>query len=123
MPWTWQLKDWPNFRWRNGLLEQEERRFAEGVSVTIGSLRHLPASERDNLAIALLERDALGTSAIEGEQLDRDSVQSSLRKHLGLAEALPPSARRSPREYGVAELMADLYQAPGAALTPERLFT
>ena len=123
MPWTWQLKDWPNFRWRNGLLEQEERRFAEGVSVTIGSLRHLPASERDNLAIALLERDALGTSAIEGEQLDRDSVQSSLRKHLGLAEALPPLARRSPREYGVAELMADLYQAPGAALTPERLFT
>mgnify|MGYP003603717529 CR=1 FL=1 len=71
MPWTWQLKDWPNFRWRNGLLEQEERRFAEGVSVTIGSLRHLPASERDNLAIALLERDALGTSAIEGEQLRR----------------------------------------------------
>ncbi|MBN8558643.1 MAG: DUF4172 domain-containing protein [Proteobacteria bacterium] len=66
MPWIWQLKDWPTFRWRSGLLEQEERRFAEGVSVTIGSLRHLPTSERDNLAIALLERDALGTSAIEG---------------------------------------------------------
>ncbi len=58
MPWNWRLKGWPTFRWRSGLLEQEERRFAEGVSVTLGSLRHLPTSDRDNLAIGLLERDA-----------------------------------------------------------------
>ncbi|MFT3815326.1 MAG: Fic family protein [Acidovorax sp.] len=122
MPWIWQLTDWPGFRWQNGLLEPAERRFAEGVAVTVGSLRHLAAQEREGLAIALLERDALGTSAIEGEVLDRDSVQSSLRKHLGLAAADLPLARGRPREYGLAEMMADLYRAPDAALTHERLF-
>ncbi len=122
MPWIWQLKDWPRFRWQNGLLDEAERRFAEGVSVTIGSLRHLPADERENLIVALLERDALGTSAIEGEVLDRDSVQSSLRRHLGLAQAPSASARGKPAEYGLAEMMADLYRALDSALTVERLF-
>lgn len=122
MPWVWQLEDWPHFRSRSGLLDAEEQRFVEGVSITIGSLRHLPAGERDDLAIALLERDALGTSAIEGELLDRDSVQSSLRKHLGLAVAASPLARDRQREHGIAELMADLYQSPDTPLTEQRLF-
>ena len=122
MPWNWQLKEWPGFRWRSGLLDPQERRFAEGVSVTIGSLRHLAEDERESLTIALLERDALGTSAIEGEILDRGSVQSSLRKHLGLPAAPSPLAHGKPREYGLAEMMADVYRAPDAALTHERLF-
>lgn len=122
MTWIWQLKDWPGFRWQDGLLDGAERRFAEGVSVAVGSLRHLAAGERDNLAIALLERDALGSSAIEGELLDRDSVQSSLRKHLGLAQASDALSRARPREFGMAEMMADLYRAPAAAVTHERLF-
>ena len=122
MPWIWQLKEWPCFRWQGGLLDKEERRFAEGVSVTIGSLRHLAAQERESLTIALLERDALGTSAIEGEILDRDSVQSSLRKHLGLAHAQSPLLHGKPREYGLAEMMADLYRAPDSEPTHERLF-
>ena len=57
MPWIWQLMDWPRFRWQNGLLDEAERRFAEGVSVTIGSLRHLPADERErvvDVALALV---------------------------------------------------------------------
>jgi Fic family protein len=122
MLWIWQLKEWPRLRWQNGLLDKQERRFAEGVSVTIGSLRHLAVHERESLTIALLERDALGTSAIEGEILDRDSVQSSLRKHLGLSDASPQLSRGKPREYGLAEMMADLYRAPDAKLTNQRLF-
>ena len=123
MPWLWQLKDWPRFRWQDGLLDGQERHFAEGVSVTVGSLRHLAGDERERLTIALLERDALGTSAIEGEVLDRDSVQSSLRRHLGLAsDASLQLSRGRPQEDGLAEMMADLYRAPDAALTHERLF-
>ena len=122
MPWVWQLAGWPEFRWRSGLLDEQERRFIEGTSITIGSLRHLPAGEQDELTIALLERDALGTSAIEGELLDRASVQSSLRKHLGLAAAPLPLARAHPREHGITELMANLYRSPDTALTEQRLF-
>jgi Fic family protein len=122
MPWNWQLEDWPGFRWTAGLLDAQERRFAEGVSVTVGSVRHLAAPEREHFAIGLLERDALNTSAIEGETLDRGSVQSSLRKHLGLSHAPSTLSLGKPREYGLAEMMADLYQAPGSSLTQERLF-
>lgn len=122
MLWIWQLNDWPNFRWQDGLLDKEERRFSEGVSVTVGSLRHLGERERESLTIALLERDALGTSAIEGEILDRESVQSSLRKHLGLSASSSPLSRGKPREYGLAEMMADLYRGPDTPLTHERLF-
>jgi Fic family protein len=118
MRWIWQLDDWPRFRWQHGLLAADEQRFIEGVSITIGSLRHLPDGERENLGIALLERDALDTSAIEGEVLDRGSVQSSLRKHLGLAHA---PLHGKPREYGIAEMMTDLYRTPASALTHERL--
>lgn len=53
MAWNWELKEWPGFRWQNGLLDQQERRFAEGVSVTIGSLRHLAQDEREGLTIRL----------------------------------------------------------------------
>lgn len=121
MLWIWQLTEWPGFRWQSGLLDQAERRFAEGVSITVGSLRHVPEDEREGLTIALLERDALGTSAIEGEVLDRGSVQSSLRKHLGLSHGSAPHARGKSGEYGLAQMMADLYRAPDAALTHQRL--
>lgn len=119
MPWIWQLKDWPHFRWLPNLLFTEEQQFIESVSITIGSLRHLPDGEREGLNIALLERNALDTAAIEGETLDRSSVQSSLRKHLGLRHAFVPS---KPREDGIAEMTANLYLDAASPLTHARLF-
>jgi Fic family protein len=56
--------------------------------------------------------EALDTSAIEGETLDRDSVQSSIRRHLGLAG---DHRRAKPAEAGIAEMMVDLY---GQVSTP-----
>jgi len=59
------------------------------------------------------------TSAIEGQMLDRQSVQSSLRRHLGLS---PDSYPAKPREQGVAELMVDVYSTYDEPLTHETLF-
>lgn len=52
-------------RWQNRLIAEAEQRFVERVSVTIGSLRHLSSNKREGLAVALLERDAMNTSAQE----------------------------------------------------------
>ena len=52
--------------------------------------------------LELLSEEAMQTSAIEGEILDRLSVQSSLRRHLGLD---PDSYPAKPREQGVAQLV------------------
>lgn len=59
------------------------------------------------------------TSAIEGEMLDRQSVQSSLRRQLGLS---PDSYPTKPREQGVAEMMVDVYSTYAQPLTHETLF-
>ena len=50
--------------------------------------------------IEAMSTEALTTSEIEGEILDRASVQSSIRKQLGLAG---DNRRPRPAEHGIAE--------------------
>jgi Fic family protein len=85
MTWNWQLPDWPNFTWDRGRLTRAETLFAEGVGMVIGSSRHLDDTSREILVVDIMSHEALDTSAIEGEVLYRDSVQSSIRRQLGLA--------------------------------------
>ena len=69
--------------------------------------------------IKLLSDEAFQTSKIEGELLDRDSLQSSIRKHFGLQAY---KMKVSPAEYGVSEMMTDLYTNYSSPLTHEQLF-
>lgn len=72
----------------------------------VGAVHHVSQAEREQLRIELLSDEAMQTSAIEGEILDRLSVQSSLRRQMGLE---PDSYPAKPREQGLAEKMVDLY--------------
>jgi Fic family protein len=65
-----------------------------------------------------MSHEAVDTSAIEGEPLDRDSVQSSIRRHLGLGG---DHRRTTPAEAGIAEMMVDLYEQVSAPLTEATL--
>lgn len=118
MIWNWQIEGWPAFKWQTHLLRAQEEAFIEGAAISIGTVRHLGDADREDMIIELLSGDAVSTSAIEGEILDRDSVQSSLRRQLGMS---PTSFRSRPAEAGIAEMMADLYRAPMALLTHARL--
>lgn len=117
--WIWERPEWPRFRFDADALEEAERRFLTGAGVTIGATRHLCDDQRNELSVALLSAEAVETSAIEGEHLDRISVQSSVRRRLGL-QADPRKGGAA--EAGVAELMVALYAEPGAAFDAERLF-
>lgn len=119
MAWNWQLPGWPDFEWQPDLLGAREDAFRENAGIMIGSMRHLGQEDRGEIVIELLSADALSTSAIEGEVLDRASVQSSLRRQLGMSAA---PFRSRPAEAGIAEMMADLYRDPLAAISQERLF-
>ena len=107
MRWNWQQEAWPHFIWDERKLMRAEALFLEGAGIAIGVSRHLSESDRDNINIELMSHEAVDTSAIEGEALDRDSVQSSIRKHLGLAG---DHRRAKPAEAGIAEMMVDLYE-------------
>ena len=119
MSWNWQQADWPNFTWEASKLMQAEAAFAEGAGVLVGTARHLADPDREVLTIDLMSTEAVDTSAIEGERLDRDSVQSSIRRQLGLA-ADPRTA--GPAEVGMAELMVALYRSIGDRLDHDTLF-
>ena len=85
MIWNWQQPDWPNFSWDRGRLATAEQEFLVGGGMLVGTVKHLGTDERDQLTIEAMSTEAVTTSEIEGETLDRASVQSSIRKQLGLS--------------------------------------
>jgi Fic family protein len=118
MTWNWQKADWPNFRWDRARLEGAEKQFLVGGGVFVGAVRHLGKEELDQLTIEAMSTEAVTTSEIEGEILDRASVQSSLRKQLGLAA---DERRVRTAERGIAEMMVDLYRSFAEPLSERTL--
>lgn len=119
MRWNWKLPDWPDFAFDAAPLRAAEERFLRGSGVIVGALLHVDGAEREALTIDLIAQETIDSSAIEGEILDRASVQSSLAKHLGLKA---DHRRASPAEAGAAELMANVWRSYAAPLTDAMLF-
>jgi Fic family protein len=112
--------DWPKFRWSE-----------ENLAARLGAVRHhqgrltgrmggLGFKLRDEAALATLTEDALKSSEIEGETLDKDQVRSSLARRLGMDIGGLTSADRHVE--GVVEMMLDATQNFAEPLTEERLF-
>jgi Fic family protein len=119
MKWTWQRPDWPNFSWKPGRLARAEEQFLIGGGVFVGTVSHLGATDKDRLVVESLSVEAVTTSEIEGEILDRVSVQSSIRRQLGFGT---DQRRISAAEQGIAEMMVDLHRSFAAPLSEEMLF-
>ncbi len=119
MPWNWQKPDWPNFSWDKARLAQAEEQFLLETGMFVGTVKHLGPEDREQLKVDAMSTEALTTSEIEGEILDRASVQSSIRKQLGLAT---DERRARPAEQGIAEMMVDLYRGFSEPLSDETLF-
>ena len=119
MPWNWQNPDWPNFTWDRTTIASAEEQFLLGSGVVIGSVKHLGEQEQKQLLVELMSGEAVTTSKIEGEVLNRDSVQSSIQRQLGLAAE---NRRASPAVQGIAEMMVDLYRSYREPLSQGTLF-
>ena len=119
MTWNWQKPNWPNFFYDSKALEPLERRFLLQSGGFIGACKHIGPDDQETLKVELIGDEAVKTSEIEGEILDRASVQSSLRHQLGLGAE---RARISPAERGIAEMMIDLYRAFAKSLDDETMF-
>ncbi len=117
--WNWENKEWPKFQWESEKLVRAEKLFIENAAIGIGVSRHLSDEDRQTILIELMSLDAQDTSEIEGEFLNRDSIQSSIRKALGLRVDRTQSM---PAEAGVAEMMVSLYRETHNPLTESLLF-
>lgn len=116
----WQLTDWEQrLRWNaeQCLAPLAEVRRAQGR--LLGKAEGLGIELGRELQIAALVDEAVTTSAIEGETLDRDSVRSSVVRRLGVPSAGLSQPQR--RVDGLVELLVDATAHASAPLTEERL--
>jgi len=117
--WNWQQDDWPRFRFDKSTLEEREAKFLLRGGLLLGALLHIGDNDKSALTVDLISNEALKTSEIEGEYLNRESVQLSIRCNLGLdtdARRIPPAER------GIADMTMDLYRSFAESLTHETMF-
>ena len=119
MAWNWQQSGWPEFAFDPTALEPLERQFLLSSGKFIGAFKHIGEHDQDMLKLELITDEALKTSEIEGEILNRDSLQSSLREQFGLGT---DKRRVPPAERGIAEMMVDLYKRFADPLRHETMF-
>ncbi|MEX1117790.1 MAG: Fic family protein [Terrimicrobiaceae bacterium] len=119
MIWNWQRDDWPHFTYDRKALEGLEARFLRFSGQIVGAFKHVSEEDKIRLKVDLISEEALQTSRIEGEILDRDSLQSSIRRQFGIQT---DHRRIPPAEQGIAAMMVDLYKRFDAPLSHETLF-
>ena len=119
MNYIWQLKNWPKMTWESDSLLPllGQARLAQGA--LLGRVKHLGFELGEEAQADILTEEAIKTSAIEGERLNRQAVRSSVARHLGLPRAgLGPSTRSVD---GLVEVLLNATQNYQESLTAERL--
>ena len=119
MTWNWQFKDWPFFKYNSERFSSYETDFLIKAGSLRGSIKHIDDADSDMLKVDLISNEAYTTSMIEGEVLDRASLQSSIRKHFGLQT---DHRRIQAAEMGISEMMVDLYKNFNLPLSHQQLF-
>lgn len=119
MTWNWQLTDWPNYTYNIKEIENFEHTLLKASGVFLGVFKCLSSGEQEHFKIELLSVEALNTCAIEGEYLNRDSLQVSLKSAFGLTTT---KRHVTPAEKGIAQMMLAVYKDYAAPLTADTLF-
>jgi Fic family protein len=116
----YKLSDWPKFTWDHKTLEEPLAAVRHRQGRLFGRMEALGLRLRSEAMLQTLTEDVIKSSEIEGEQLNRDQVRSSLARRLGMdIGALTPADRNVE---GVVEMMLDAAENYGKPLTAERLF-
>lgn len=107
MKWNWQRDDWPCFKYDLKKLSIFEENLIHHSGILFGVYKHITTEEKENLQIKIISNEALKTSEIEGEYLNRESLQSSIRKNFGLQT---DNRKIHPKEFGISHLYTELYK-------------
>ncbi len=119
MKYVWQHTHWPKLTWQSEALLPaiSKARLAQGKLLT--KVTSLGFKHSREACADILTEEVIKTSAIEGEKLNRESVRSSVARHLGLPTAgLPPVNRAVD---GLVEVLLEATQKYDKPLTAIRL--
>lgn len=116
----WQDPAWPEWRYDLSRVTTALTDVAQAQGLLLGRLADVGVALRDQASLAALTEDVLKTSEIEGEQLNAQSVRSSIARRLGVdIGALAPVDRHVE---GVVEMVLDATINCAGPVTAERLF-
>lgn len=116
----WERTGWPRLTWDEKALSNLLTSAARRQGLLLGRMEALGFDLRDEAHLQTLTEDVVKSSEIEGEQLDRDQVRSSIARRLGLdVGGLVPADRGVE---GIVEMMLDATGKYDEPLTEERLF-
>lgn len=116
----WQANDWPKWRYDLAVLAGPLADVSRAQGLLMGRLADVGMALRDQASLAALTEDVVKTSEIEGEQLNVESVRSSIARRLGVdIGALAPVDRHAE---GVVEMVLDATANRDAPVTRARLF-
>jgi Fic family protein len=116
----WQASDWPSWRFDLAALAQPLAEVSRAQGLLMGRLADVGMALRDQASLSVLTEDVTKTSEIEGEQLNVESVRSSIARRLGVdIGALAPVDRHVE---GVVEMVLDATAACNSPVTQDRLF-
>ncbi|MBI3292791.1 MAG: DUF4172 domain-containing protein, partial [Elusimicrobia bacterium] len=84
MKYLWQHGSWPRLSWKSECLLPliSKARLAQGR--LLAKVARLGFKLSREARVDILTEETVKTSAIEGERLNRESVRSSVARHLGL---------------------------------------
>jgi Fic family protein len=117
----WQVSDWPNWCFDLAALAGPMAEVSRAQGLMMGRLADVGMALRDTQAsLVVLTVDVVKTSEIEGEQLNVESVRSSIARRLGVdIGTLVPVDRHAE---GVVEMVLDATANCFAPVSRERLF-
>ncbi len=117
MSWNWELPNWPRFSFDPSRLEGMEKQFLMGVGSSLAFVKSIEETDYHKYVVEILSTEGVESFKIEGEFLDRESLQSSIKKHFGL-----DGKKNSERETQVAKLLLNVYETFDAPLTHEMFY-
>ena len=120
MAYNWQQKDWPDFAYDTLEIQEVLTAFSEQMGLAAGMVSAMDTELSTEVTIDLLVLEAMKTSQIEGEFLERNDVLSSIRNNLGLNKT--PVTVKDKRAEGIGKLMVHVRQTYDMPLTREILW-
>src|SRR5476651_334419 len=93
--WNWESKDWPVFQHDTAALVPPLTAARRAQGEVLGLAKAIGMEETRNAQALIWASESLATAAIEGENLNLESVRSSIAKRLGLPGGTSSRDRKS----------------------------
>ncbi|MFM7090359.1 MAG: Fic family protein, partial [Bacteroidota bacterium] len=115
---NWQHKNWPVFTFDSSSIDNVLMKFMLKAGELKGIISALPEDISTETIIQIMVSEAIKTSEIEGEIINRIDVMSSIRKNLGLPISKEPKDKNA---IGLSQLIIDVRNTYRQPLTESKI--